>query len=373
MKRKWLLIYLSVSVSFYFACGGYYILLKPRLYDLGANYFHIMLADSLPAFIALSSFLWGRFADIFSRKIILVTGCLGGVFVYLLGISKSIELILLFISLVSIFYSMVFPVINTAFSFEKKYSEAFGYFTAAQAAGWAFAGFITGIFSEFQNTGIKISYSLAGIIWVLSVILFYLFYPEHAEIKTEKKPKKIKLKKEFVFFLAGIFILGAGITLAYGLLSIRLYEILDKSKISYGLIWATFPAILSVIAGPLWGKIVGRWRWINILILLSIIYPLNIIALNFFPKIITVVLWALPLWNLMWVSILSASTDFSRGEERSTIMGLINGVVNVAISLTFFGGILADYTGRSAVVVLSGIFAFLSLLAFLKTKSQCFT
>lgn len=373
MKKNWLFIYLLSSASFYFAYGGYYILLKPRLYDLGANYFQIMLVDSLPAFIALSSFLWGRLADIFSRKPILLTGCLGGIFVFLIGISKSTGLILIFISLVSIFYSMIFPVINTAFSFEKKYSQAFGFFTAAQAIGWAPAGFVMGIFSKYGDPGIKTGYLIAGIIWLLSVILFYIFYPEHAEVKKGKEISRIKIKKDFMFFLSGIFILQAGITLAYGLLSIRLYEILDKSKLFYGVVWATFPAILGAIAGPFWGKIVEKFRGIKVLILLSLIYPLNTLALNFLPRIPMIILWVVPLWNLMWVSILSASTDFSEEKERSTAIGITNGIINVAISLTFLGGILADYAGRNATVILSSLFAFISLFVFLKVKPKCFT
>lgn len=369
MKNRWIFTYLINTIFFYFSYGGYYILLKPRLYDLGANYFQIMLVDSLPAFIALSSFLWGRLADIFSRKFILFLGSFGGIFVFFIGIFKSIELILLFISFVSIFYSMVFPVVNTAFSFEKKYSQAFGYFTAAQGVGWAFAGFFIGVFSKYGDLGIKVGYLIAGITWFFSVIFFYIFYPKHAEIKKNEKIGKIKLKKEFTFFLSGIFLLQAGVTLAYGLLSIRLYEILGKSKIFYGLVWATFPAILGAIAGPFWGKIVENWGGVRILILLSFIYPLNIIALNFLPKLPMIILWIVPLWNLMWVSILSASTKFSEEKERSTAIGITNGIINVAISLAFLGGIFADYVGRSAAVIFSSFFTFLSLFIFLKIKS----
>ncbi len=368
MKRNWVFIYLFGSLLFYLSYGGYYILLKPRLYDLGANYLEIMLVDSLPAFIALTSFLWGRLADIFSRKKVLFIGLIGGIFVMIIGFSESINSLLLFISFVSIFYSMVFPVINTAFSIKKRYSEMFGYFTSAQSAGWAIAGFLAGILSKYGNSGIKIIYLISGMIWILSVIIFYIFYPEEAEIERERQVEKIIIKKEYIFFLSGIFILEGGITLGYGLLSIRLYEILDKSKFLYGLIWATFPATLSVLAGPLWGKIVGKYGGIKILLFLSVIYPLNIIALNFSTRIITSILWVLPLWNLMWVSILSASTKFSKEKERTTVIGLTNGIVNMAISLTFLGGFLADHIGRNLSVIIASIFSFLSFFSFLKIR-----
>ncbi len=357
--------YVVASVLYYTGYAAYYVLLKPRIYDLGGSYLALLLLDSIPAGLGLTSVLWGWWADRTSRKQVLRWGILGSGMLLLLAFAKTPTQILILVAGVSLFHALVLPVISTVFSLSEKPGVAFGYYAGAQGAGWAIGGGLSGILAERIPLGYAGVYGFSALCFGLAIFLFYRTYPEEPLEKrslSQGLPFHMTFSRLFWTFLTGIFLLYLGIMWGYGLLSIRLYEVLGKSKTWYGLIWATIPAGLAVVTSPFYGRWVHRIGPRSVLVLLAFLYTTNMGLLTLLPGWAMVLLWVIPLWNLLVIVVNSVATELSGEEHRSQALGMVNTMINLATGLAFLGGIGADRFGRTPAVVMAVIITALSVV-----------
>jgi MFS family permease len=357
-------------ILFYFAWGTYYVLLKPRFVDLNASYIQILLIDSIPAVIALTSILWGRLADLISRRAFLAFSAIGGFVIVFFGFCSSINSLLLLLAILSVFSSMALPVINALFSFETEVEASFALYLLAEAAGWMLSGIFIGYFSKTISL-MRVGYSVGAFCWVLGVLI--LVYIMGRTPTVESRPEnahKLKINKPLLNLMLGIFFLELGIVISYGILSVKLYETLNRSKLIYGIVWATLPSFASVLVSRFYGGIVRRVSPWNSLIMIAVIYLININVLRMASGYVMAFFWILPLWNFMYIALYSAVTRVSEPEVRASAFGLTNSVLNLAMAFTILGGFLSDRFGQS-VGLGAGVFSVvLSLLFFNLLKSE---
>uniref|UniRef100_A0A7C2K4D6 MFS transporter n=1 Tax=candidate division WOR-3 bacterium TaxID=2052148 RepID=A0A7C2K4D6_UNCW3 len=354
------------TILFYFGYGSYYILLRPRFVDLGATYFQILLIDSLPAFVALTSVLWGRLADVISRRLFLLLSSLGGIFVVLLGFSNRIGTLLFLLLFLSIFASIAVPIINSMFSFSEDAERSFAIYLFAEAIGWTLSGTIMGYFSNNVNL-FKLGYMVSGLAWALGVIIFYqVFTGGLAQSSPSSSIFKVHLNKNLVFLAIGTFFLEFGIVTSYGILSVKLYDVLGRSKFLYGIVWASVPAFLSALVSKFYGDVVKKLTPWKSLVLLSSVYFVNIVVLTFSKGYLMAFFWVLPLWNFMYIALYSAVTKLSLESERATAFGFLNSTLNLAVFLSASSGILADKYGRMLSISLGLVSILFSLFIFVK-------
>ncbi len=353
------------TIFFYFGYGSYYILLKPRFVDLGASYFQILLVDSLPAFVALTSIFWGRLADLISRRYFLLFSALGGVLLFFLGFINNINVLLVFLGLLSIFTSIAFPIINALFSFGKEVEKSFAVYLFAEAIAWTLSGTIMGLLSRDSKL-FALGYILSGISWIIGILLYFKIYT--GEIKEETKVTsvfKISFGREMWWLAVGIFFLELGIVSSYGVLSVKLYEVLGKSKLLYGIVWASVPAFLSAVVSNAYGRVVKKLNPWGSLALCSGVYFVNILVLSVSKGYLMAFFWVLPLWNFLYIAMYSAVTMVSKEAERATAFGFMNSVINLSSTLSVLAGSLADRWGRNVSVGFGLLMIFTSFLVFL--------
>ncbi len=340
-------------ILFYFAYGCYYVLLKPRFIDLNASYFQILLIDSLPALVALTSFLWGRLADIISRRAFLLISTFGGVIIVSFAYFNTIPSLLMLLGILSIFSSMAIPVINALFSFEKEVEKSFASYLLAEAIGWSISGVFMGIFSKTTVTT-RIAYWIGGISWIFGILSLSKYYNKGI-YKGDKVTSKYRLSLPFIFLMVAILFLEFGIVTSYGVLSVKLYETLNKSRLLYGVFWATLPSIASVIVSKPYGELIKRITPWNSLILISSIYIANIILLMLSKGFLMAFFWILPLWNFVYIALYSSVSRLTEEKYRATGFGITNSILNFARVLSAFGGYFSDKYGRNS-GILMGVF-----------------
>ncbi|HRD23163.1 MAG TPA: MFS transporter [Candidatus Hydrothermia bacterium] len=359
---------LSGVVLFYFGWGTYYVLLRPRFVDLGATYFQILLIDSIPALIALSSILWGRLADLISRRAFLAISAFGGIVIAFLGFFDTVPSLLILLAILSIFGSMALPVINTLFSFESEVEASFASYLFAEATGWMLSGLFIGYLAKTPIL-MRIGYTIGGICWILGIlILLYILRHTQTGETVQNSHKKLGVGKNLMFLLCGVFFVEFGIIVSYGILSVKLYESLGKSKFLYGLVWSTLPSFASVVVSNAYGGIIKKISPWNSLVLISLLYFVNVNILSHVSGIFMALFWILPLWNFLHIAIYSAVAKVSDVELRSSAFGLVNAVLNLAMVLSFSGGILSDRFGQGAGLSASYISIFVAFVFFYLLK-----
>lgn len=354
-------------ILFYFAYGSYYVLLKPRFIDLNATYFQILLIDSLPAFVALTSMLWGRLADVLSRRMFLILSSIGGAVIVLFSYFNTIRSLLLLLGILSIFSSMAIPVINALFSFDKEVEKSFSHYLLAEAVGWSLSGIFMGLFSK-SLASMRIAYWVGGISWLSGIGILSLNYREKRnDVGEELVDLKYKPSKIFIILMVGLLLFEFGVVTSYGILSVKLYETLNKSKFLYGIFWATLPSLASVAVSRPYGSLVKRITPWNSLILISLLYAVNIVILSISKGYLMAIFWTLPLWNFVYIALYSAVSVLTPERFRASGFGFTNSVLNLAMVLSIVSGFFADKLGRNfgiflgLTAVINSFFAFVML------------
>ncbi|RLG09543.1 hypothetical protein DRN73_09745 [Candidatus Pacearchaeota archaeon] len=351
-----------------FSWGLYYIFLKPRFVDLHANYFSILLIDSLSALAGLLSVLWGWLGDKYNRKTLLLLSSLGAFSIFFVGRFNKINILLIFIFFSSLFVFMGYPMIRVGFSFAGV--KGLVLLSVAMAIGWSMGSIFSGLFHDVFKFDYKLIYTISAFIFFSGTLIAYFFYPKEAECERSK----VSFKKLFEEWLSkslrgiglGVFLLQMGITLGYALLTVKLYkDVLGGNKLHFAFVWGAIPSIMAILMSPLYGKIVDKLGGLKSSVLVSGLYFLNLLILIFSKGLLMVLVWFIPLWNFMVIALNRLISDITLKEDRGKGMGYLDTVINSAMFLAGFLGVLVDKFSINFGYFLSVLFVFMSFLTFL--------
>ena len=346
----------------------YYIFLKPRFVDLHASYFSILLIDSLSALAGLLSVLWGWLGDKYNRKTLLLLSSLGAFSIFFVGRFNKINILLIFIFFSSLFVFMGYPMIRVGFSFTGV--KGLVLLSVAMAIGWSMGSIFSGLFHDVFKFDYKLIYTISAFIFFSGTLIAYFFYPKEAECESSK----VSFKKLFEEWLSkslrgiglGVFLLQMGITLGYALLTVKLYkDVLGGNKLHFAFVWGAIPSIMAILMSTLYGKIVDKLGGLKSSVLVSGLYFLNLLILIFSKGLLMILVWFIPLWNFMVIALNRLISDITLKEDRGKGMGYLDTVINSAMFLAGFLGVLVDKFSINFGYFLSVLFVFMSFLTFL--------
>ncbi len=336
--------------------------------DLGATEGQIgLIVAGYGTASLMSSYIFGRLADIHGRRLFLRVGLIFSAFAAILQIFSHDPLTLLLTRALMGFSAGMFPAALMAYAYESKWKM--GRFIAYGSLGWGVGTIIAGILA----TVIVISNPFMAPFLLSALLLFLSFIismkmprvQEH-NIKVPLFPVKVIRKNMPVYLTLMIRHMGACT------------------------IWVIFPIFVMEIG--------GSFFWIGV------IYGINsltqfIVMRKLKAKSTTLIVWGLALsmvtfylfalseniWHLLptqillgsaWAMLYVGSIKFimSRNKERATATGLLNSVLNISsIGGALIGGVIAGLYGYRATMYLataSSLAAMVLFMLYIRRESK---
>ncbi|MCK4757655.1 MAG: MFS transporter [Thermoplasmata archaeon] len=328
--------------------------------DLGATEEQIgLIVAGYGTASLVSSYIFGRLADIHGRRLFLRFGLIFSAFAALIQILSHDPLTLLFTRALMGFSAGVFPAALMAYAYESKWKM--GKFMAYGSLGWGVGTIVAGILATVivMSNPYAAPFLLSALLLSLSFIIS-MRMPKVQErmVKVPLFPVKVIKKNMPVYLTILIRHMGACT------------------------IWVIFPIFVIEIG--------GSFFWIGV------IYGINsltqfIVMRKLRAKSTTLIIWGLILsmitfflftlcenvWQLLptqillgtaWAFLYVGSIKFimARNEERATATGLLNSVLNISsIGGALIGGVVAGLFGYYATMYLAAAASFVAMLIFL--------
>lgn len=364
MKRETRVL---LAYSFVSSMGGgiFWPFLGIHLYDLGASYFQIALLDSLSAIMYVVSRLWGAASDYYGlRKPFIIFGSvLSAVPVLLCSFVYEPNHVIALFMMSSFFSSISFPSFLAALTSIKEKGKVLGWYSMLSSIGWSVGCFFMGFLHQFQ--GVLGVFASSSALIVLSTLIIVSYPRESGVLRDESLWSytktaltfKFKAPTEFKWLLLSVFLGWFGLQWSGPLIRMRMYDLLERSKIAFGIVWglsaSTSSSVASLLAGRLADK-VGGGRVLQATILIYALY-LPIFAYVSDP-IVYSILWIIPVWTFYWVGTLSTPAQMTHESVRGEAMGALNSALNLGVFLGAVGGLFADKFGWEVGIVITPIF-----------------
>lgn len=328
--------------------------------DLGATEEQIgLIVAGYGTASLISSYIFGRLADIHGRRLFLRFGLIFSAFAALIQILSHDPITLLATRALMGFSAGVFPAALMAYAYESKWKM--GKFMAYGSLGWGIGTIVAGILA----TVIVMSNPYAAP-FLLSALLLFLSF-----MISMKMPKVQEHRVKVPFFPIKVI-----------KKNMPVYLTILVRHMGACTIWVIFPIFVVEIG--------GSFFWIGV------IYGINsltqfIVMRKLRAKSTTLIIWGLILsmitfflftlcenvWHLLptqvllgtaWAFLYVGSIKFimSRNEERATATGLLNSVLNISsIGGALIGGVVAGLFGYYATMYLAAAASFVAMLIFI--------
>jgi len=357
--------------TFFWAIGWgiYETFLYAHLYDLGATYFHIVLLGSFGSLAMITSRFWGAISDYFRRrKPFFIIGSLFPSIIILLCVffSNSGSMLILLYALNMFSWSIgSSPFLTALISENKKYLASY---YAVWELGWAIGSTCMGFIYDVY----RFYLFLISSFFIAIATLLLVFHPERKEKKKKENfwnyikvafTPRFRAFRGFGYLIISIALINCSIGFGWRLLLMRMYDVVGRSKILFGIIWA-ISVISSICFSLLIGKIIEKKKNINILSTSILLYILMFILglLTRDPLLFTVILIT-PASAFFWIGSIYVATQMSYKESTAESIGATQFAESIGGILAFVGGILADIIGREMGIVISVTLLIISLIS----------
>ncbi len=307
----------------------------------------------------ISSYIFGRLADIHGRRLFLRFGLIFSGFAAILQIFSHDPLTLLLTRALMGFSAGIFPAALMAYAYESKWKM--GKFMAYGSLGWGVGTIVAGILATVivMSNPYMAPFLLSALLLFLSFIISMKMpkVQEH-KIRVPLFPVKVIKKNMPVYLTLLVRHMGACT------------------------IWVIFPIFVIQIGGSFFW--IGMLYGINSLTQFMVMRKLK-------AKSTTLIIWGLILsmatfflftlceniWQLLstqlllgtaWAMLYVGSIKFimSRNKERATATGLLNSVLNISsIGGALIGGVVAGLFGYHATMYLATAASLVAMIIFL--------
>jgi MFS family permease len=371
-RSTWILLISSFASNI--AGGIFWPFIGLQLYDLEASYFQIALLDSLAAIMFILSRIWGAASDYYGlRKPFIIFGSIvSSIPIFFCGfVSSTTQLILLFM-ISSFFSSISFSPFLAALTAVEKKGMMVGWYSMLSTIGWAVGTFLMGFIDQsYKALGV---YTISATLIAISALVMVLYPKESQLTRTESLRSylktafsfRFKAPKEFSWLLLATFLSWFGFQWVGPLIRMRFYDILERSKLTLGIVWGISAFISGVIVSPLAGKITDKVGGGKLLLTTAVIYTLYIplFALVSTPLLYSI-LWIVPIWTFNWVAVLATPAQMTEESVRGEAMGAINTALNFGVFVGVTGGLFADRFTRELGIIVSPAFFAASVITLL--------
>ena len=379
MRREtWILLLGSALLNV--GWGAFWSFLGLYLYDLKASYFQIALLDSISALMYLTSRVWGAVSDYYGlrKPFILAGNLLSAIPILLCGFTSSPNQIIGLYAATALSSSVAYPPFLAALtSTEGEEGGILGWYSMLISFGWAVGCFLMGPLCELAGPSAVFTFSS---ITVLSATLIMVGYPsERRRARSEGLWEYVKVAfslkfrapKEFRWVLLSIFIAWFGAQWGGPLIRMRMYDLLERSKVIVGIVWGPVASVLCAVVSPLAGRLadrIGGWRLLQATILLyAVLTPAYAVIHD---PILYSALYVVPVWSFFWIGNLATPAQMTHQSVRGEAMGAQQSASNLGIMLGFLGGVFADRFGRELGIVLSSALFVAALLPLILLKRK---
>ncbi len=355
--------------------------LRLQIYDLQGSFTEIMLITSIPSLFGfLFSKFWGDLSDhIGSRKIPMLLGTtLSTLTIPFLMISSDITYLLAVYTIMSFASVISNPALNAAISETAPYEyrgKQIGTYMAFLSLGWTTGTILGGYIVELYGYHEMYLFSFAmGILGVIPLSMFKdtlinssrrkLNFREIFRSSLEFEVGSSKVK----FLVAAVFVHVFATSLFYNVYTLVFYEIVNKNAFFYGLVNGV-AGISSIFAPRYYGSFIDKVGRKRTYIIASLIYVPYFLALSNIRDVLTViVLWFIPIWPGVQISITALATDIAERDKVARSQGVVQAVSSIARILgPLLGGIAGDFVGARAninnLTVILDIVSFIPLIS----------
>jgi MFS family permease len=263
---------------------------------------------------------------------------------------------------------------------EKKY-DLKGKLQSVQWTSLGIAGLFVSLFGAYLadkfsiDVGYRIAYSIMAIVPILT--LFYLKFMFKNETVTVKKPKFLAIVKSLNnkrFIWAVLFIACFQLCPSFGTaLMIKMRETMGVGKMFIGILGAT-GTVLGIIGYILYYLKFHKYDLIKLLYFTVVFSAITNLFYLYIPN-----QWYLLAYNvafgtiggITFLAILAFYASITPNKGEAMVYAIITSVSNLCVHLSgVFGGIIYDFAGYNACVIVSTLATLACLLLIPKLKEQ---
>lgn len=365
---------LLLSSGFLVSVGWslYWAFLYVHLYDLGATYLQLNTLEALSAASYLLSQVWGAISDYYGkRKPFIISGVLLSALSILISMGQtgSIWSLIGLYTIYCFFDSVRYPAFIALLTILGSLGAHLGVYLFLGEAGGAVGCLIMG--PVYTHLGAKYTLLISATLLALSLVPI-TFYKEKAKAKSWEEKGLIDYVKPVIFFkfripsrlrwfLASSLISWLGLYWAFPLLVTRLYDLVGRSKMLYGLALSG-ASLTSGLASVVAGMLADRVGGLRLFQLVLVAYALHTLACSLVgDPTIYLLLWLAPLWPFFWVGGTAAMAQLTEEEVRGEAMGVLGLSEGVGALLSVAGGLVSDLMGREKSLLVAALFLAASL------------
>jgi MFS family permease len=333
--------------------------------ELGASRFEIgLIAMAFSAALLMSSYTFGREADIRGRRRILQLGLVLSGAAALTQIVTT-EWYFLMLSRVLVgFCGGIFPSALLAYAFES--GRRLGKFASFGSLGWGIGSLLAGIIGVYAASSSD-PYLAFWFIFVFSSIVFFVAFalaltlPSIREVKMSIPFFPVHIIKKNASVYLSVLLRHSGANMIWVIFPLFLLDLgMDKSLVG---------VLYLVNAGTQFSvmQVIDRFNSVKLflggLVVSAIAFMTFTLAHNFAEMLPTQILLGVS-FALLYVGSLRFLME--RNIERATSTGMLQSVMSIsAIIGPFFGGIIAEYYGFHATMYAATIMTLIAIATFL--------
>ncbi len=335
--------------------------------QVGANMFEIAIIYSLYNLAYfLSSWIFGRLADLHGRKIFIMTGFLIASFVFFMQYFYRDYYTLLILRIFAGFSAGIFPAAVVSMAHDTKMKM--GKLSAFGALGWATGAYLAGLISMFFP--FKVTYVFSSIVFALGFLMSLNLKDTGMRIKSIPLFPKDIIKRNWTLYLSYIF-----------------------RHSSATMIWAYWPLFVKSIGGNSFWQAASMGinstaqfflmyyytdvkRDVTLVLVGLLLSALTFLSYFFVPNIwilIPIQVMLAASWAFLYVGSLRYLT--SRNKEKATATGLLNSSIGISAFLgpLLGGAFMALIPGYRYLMLLSATLAFAGVFLFFFTHFRART
>jgi MFS family permease len=323
--------------------------------DLGASNFEVgLIVASYGAALFLSSYIFGRLADIHGRIFFLRVGLFVSGITFFLQIFSFNPEILLLVRILNGLSIGIFPA--ALISHVHDLGKSLGKFSSYGSLGWAFGSFLAGIISSYHN------------IFLFSSSLFFLSFLISLKVEIKESSSSlsipffpINLIRKNLSLYFSYFLRHLGATSIWAIFPLYLVE-LGANKFWIGVLFGINSSIQFFVMRYYADRFKGEVLVKGGLLLSTLVFFSYALATSYLQIIPIQILLAVS-WSCLYVGSLLDLTN--KNIEKATSVGILNSVISLSgIFGPIFAGIISEICGYREVMYFAIILSSLSFLIY---------
>lgn len=330
---------------------------------LGANDFQvglIVFAYAVASF--LSSYIFGRLADMRGRRGVLMLGFgLSALTSLLQVLPAGPWTLLLSRALVGVTAGMI-PAALLAFAYEHR--QSMGRFASFGSLGWGVGSFLSGLvvfLAGSEAEGMHWSFALSSALFAVGFLfIMAMEFPRHVSVRVPFFPTAL-IRRNLPVFLAAL-IRHTGATMIWLIFPVYLEDAIGLSKELIGIIY-----LANTVTQFFVMRLLDRFRSESLVAAGLVISSLTFLSFTLVRSFWEVLPTQLML-GVSWACIYVGSLKFvmERNVERATAAGILGSSINLSQAVgPIVGGIVAFHFGRVSVMYVATVMAVAALVVFL--------